>query len=303
VSIFYRYICYTFLKQALWGHFNRDNILVTSYTSCMNYLCVDFGGTKTLVCTISQEGVMQSEVRFETPEHYPDFIDRLAQEIAALPEKFTTGVMAVPGLIDQQTGTVIALGNRPWTHFELRNDLLNRTGVSMTLLNDARLGGLAEARHLIGKYRRVLYITISTGIGGALAVDGELVRALDDTEIGHMPIVIDGQFTSWENVASGRKIVENYNKRASEIDDPEIWEEIAHQFTLGVGPVCAVFQPDAIVFGGGVGEQAEKFTDFIAEELKTILHPVVRQPQALLASHFKGENVIYGCFELGKQLR
>lgn len=267
----------------------------------MNYLCIDLGGTKTLVCIIRGDGSIATEIRFETPEHYPDFLDHLIREIEALPEQFERGVMAVPGLIDQSTGTVIALGNRPWTHFALKQDVLERAGVELTLLNDARLAGLAEAAFIKEQYRRVLYLTISTGIGGALAVDGQLVRALDDMEFGKMPIMIDGKFTPWEEIASGRAIVTKYERRASDIDEPEIWRDIAHTFTLGVGPACAAYQPDAIVFGGGVGQQAEKFADYVKEELQTILHPVIRQPQALLASHYKDEAVIYGCFELGKQ--
>lgn len=266
----------------------------------MNYLCIDFGGTKTLVCVMGAEGNIITEVRFETPELYPDFLDQLVQEIQQLPDTFSHGVMAVPGLIDHETGTVIALGNRPWANFSLKDDLKQRLQIDMTLLNDARLGGLAEARYLSGKYRRVLYITISTGIGGALAVDGNLVSALDDTEFGKMPIIVDSVFTPWEEVASGRKIVEKYSKRASDIDDDATWKEIAHTFVLGVGPACAAFQPDAIVFGGGVGEQADKFARFVSDELIDILHPVINQPKAILASHYKGENVIYGCYELAK---
>ncbi len=267
----------------------------------MNYLCVDFGGTKTLVCVIKDDGAVVSEVRFETPEHYPEFLDRLVHEISQIPEQFTSGVMAVPGLIDQATGTVVALGNRPWTNFSLKQDLLDRTGINMTLLNDARLAGLAEANHLKESYERVLFITISTGIGGALAVNSKLVEALDDTEFGKMPLLIDGKFTPWEEVACGRAIVAKYEQRASDIHDPEIWKAIAKTFVLGVGPACAAFQPDAIVFGGGVGQQAEKFADFVKEELRQVLHPVIRQPKAILASHFQDEAVIYGCFELGKQ--
>jgi predicted NBD/HSP70 family sugar kinase len=268
----------------------------------MNYLCIDFGGTKTLVCVIDGQGAVQQEARFETPVDYVDFLDQLAEEIKQLPEQFTHGVMSVPGLIDHDNDTVIALGNRPWTNFALKQDLLERTGTTVQLLNDARLATLAEAKHLSGTYRRVLYITISTGIGGGLAVDGKLVSALDDTEFGKMPIEVSGTFTPWEEIASGRALVAKYQRRASDITEPEIWEEIAHSFALGVGPACATFQPDAIVFGGGVGEQADKFAHFIKTELEHILHPVIRQPQAILASHYQDNAVIYGCYELAKDL-
>ncbi len=264
-------------------------------------LCIDFGGTKTLICILDNQMKIINKVRFETPEHYPDFINTLGSELAKLPEKFTTGVMSVPGLIDHQTGDVIALGNRPWTNFALKRDLLERTGVAMTLLNDARLGGLAEATYLSGDYSRVLYVTVSTGIGAALAVNGKLVEALNDTEAGKMPIMYEGSYTPWEDFASGRAIVARYNQQASEITDPDIWREIASRLALGIGPMIATFQPEAIVFAGGAGQQAEKFREFLKQEIDTILHPVIRKPKAYLISHYKDENVIYGCYFYAKE--
>lgn len=268
----------------------------------MNYLCIDFGGTKTLVSIISDPGTIVTEIRFETPEQYPDFIEQLAHEINQLPETFTTGVMAVPGLVNHEDGSVVALGNRPWTNFQLQADLLAKTGVTFTLKNDARLAGLAEAVYLKDSYSRVLYITISTGIGAALAVDGQLVPELDDMEVGKMPLEFDGELKPWESVASGKAIVAKYGRRASDITEPEIWQDIAKLFVRGIAPLCGDYQPDVIVFGGGVGQQAVKFSDYVAAELQTILHPVVRQPEALLACHYNDESVIYGCYELGKQL-
>ncbi len=256
------------------------------------------GGTKTLICTFNDQKEIVEKIRFETPADYPDFIQQLVGKIKELPEQYTDATMSVPGLIHHETGEIIALGNRPWRNFKLKEDMQQLAGIELTLLNDARLAGLAEASYLKGEYERVLYITISTGIGGALAVNGELVEALNDTEFGKMPIMVDGSFTPWEDVASGRVIFETYKQRASDITDPEIWREISGLFALGVGPVCTAFQPDAIVFGGGVGQYAEKFAPFLQEHLKNILHPVIRQPQALLAAHYEDNSVIYGCYEL-----
>lgn len=266
----------------------------------MNYLCIDLGGTKTLICIVSEDGTISTEVRFETPEHYPDFLDKLTDEISKLPEQFTTAVMSVPGLINQKAQTIVALGNRPWTDLSLVADVQQRTGISLRILNDARLAGLAEARHLQDLYERCMYITLSTGIGIALAVNGELVHELDDTEAGKMPVLVDGKLVPWEEVASGRAIYNKYNTPASDITDPTIWQEVAQSLILGIGPLCATLQPDAIVLGGGMGQYADRFSHFILEELQRILHPVVMQPKAILASHYKDQAVIYGCLELAK---
>ena len=244
----------------------------------MNYLCVDFGGTKTLVCVLDDQKNILSQIRFETPEHYPDFIDQLAQEINALPEKFTRGVMSVPGLTDQETGTVIALGNRPWTNFALRSDLRSRTGVDINLMNDARLGALAEGNALIGQFSRVLYVSLSTGIGGGLCINGKLDHYLDDTEFGKMPLLLEGSYQPWEEFASGRAIVAKYNQRASDIQDPGLWKEISERIAMGLGPLIATLQPDVVVFGGGAGQEADRFAHFLRDIIDPNLHPVIRKP-------------------------
>ncbi len=267
----------------------------------MNYLCVDFGGTKTLVCILDDEGKITTEVRFETPADYPDFIDQLAEEINALPHKFRRGVMSVPGLIDHRHAAVIALGNRPWTNIQIGRDIHAKTGVVLSLVNDARLAGLAETIELSDDYSRVLYLTVSTGIGGALAIKDKLVQELDDIECGKMPLWYDGTLQPWEEFASGRAIFATYNQRASDINDETIWREIAHKLALGVAPLCTILYPQAIVFGGGAGMQADKFKHFLIEELDHLLHPVVRKPEALFATKLKDEAVIYGCYHYARQ--
>lgn len=265
------------------------------------YLAVDFGGTKTLVCTLDDEGKITHEARFETPADYPDFIDQLAGHISALPEQVPTGVMSVPGRIDRAAGKIIALGNRPWTDCNLVRDVQEKTGTMLTIMNDARLAGLAEAVAIKDVYSRVLYLTVSTGIGGALAVDGKLVRELDSLEVGKMPLYFDGREQPWEEFASGRAIVATYNQRASDITDPVIWQEIADKLILGIAPLCAIFQPEVIVFGGGAGMHADNFKGFVQAGLENEhLHPVIERPKACLTTTFKDEAVIYGCYQYAK---
>ncbi|MGB4800491.1 MAG: ROK family protein [Candidatus Saccharimonadales bacterium] len=265
------------------------------------YLAIDFGGTKTLVCTLDDSGRITHEARFETPADYPDFINQLAEQLAALPEHPSTGVMSVPGLVDQVAGTILAVGNRPWRDCNLVADIREKTGVTLSIMNDARLAGLAEAIAVQDTYHRVLYLTVSTGIGGAFAVDGQLVRELDTLEVGKMPLFFDGRMQAWEDFASGRAIVGTYNQRASDITDPNIWREIADKLVLGIAPLCAIFQPEAIVFGGGAGMHADNFKDFIRQDIEgEHLHPVITPPSAYLTTTFNDEAVIYGCYQFAK---
>jgi glucokinase len=63
-----------------------------------------------------------------------------------------------------------------------------------------------------------------------------------------------------------------------------------------------VLQPEAIILGGSVGTYADQYSPFIMEFLAQHLHPVVRQPKAILAAQRPDEAVIYGCYDLAKQV-
>jgi predicted NBD/HSP70 family sugar kinase len=268
----------------------------------MSHLCIDCGGTKTLVCIVDDNGTITHRIKFPTPDDYPAFLDQLADTVHNLPEQdFSTCVMAIPGLINKQTGTVIAFGNRPWANVTIVSDVSARLGLAPLVENDAKLAGLAEARQVQHLYRRVLYITVSTGIGSALLINGEISTDMATTEFGKMPLPFDGKIVDWEDFASGRALTGTLGKRAEAITDPAEWQEVARRLSFGLGPVCAAFQPEAIIFGGGVGQYADNFIPYLTDYLQKTLHPVIVQPKALLPCSNKEDSVIYGCFELTKQ--
>jgi predicted NBD/HSP70 family sugar kinase len=263
------------------------------------YLTIDIGGTKTLVAVFSPGGDILQSVRFPTNKDYGAFINELASSLAGLPlEPAVACCVAVPGLLDRQRGVAIALGNLPWHDVPIQADISRLLkGAPVAIENDARLAGLAEAVAVNSQFSSIFYLTVSTGIGGALIHNCTIVPELQDIEIGKMPLQFEGALNAWENFAGGRYIVSHYGKRASEITDNQTWEEIGGNIAYGVAIVCATMQPEAIIFGGGVGQYADKFTPFVANYLKANLHPVVRQPQALLATRHAEDGVIHGAYE------
>lgn len=266
------------------------------------YLAIDVGGTKTLIGLYSDSGELQSKSRIETSRDYDEFIDSLKNLKLDTTNGIKKCVAGVPGLIDRKQGSVRALGNLPWKDKPIASGISKIAGNVETIIeNDARLAGLAEAIALEPPQKRVLYLTISTGIGGALIVDNQIVKQLQDAEMGHMPLYYDGKITSWERMASGRAVVENYGKHAKEIEDPDTWREIGKRIAYGVGALCAVTQPEAIIFGGGVGQFADKFIPTIEDYLQKNLHRVVRQPAVLAGPKYGQENVLRGCYELAAQ--
>jgi predicted NBD/HSP70 family sugar kinase len=267
------------------------------------YVGIDIGGTKTLLAKLSDDGKIIDSRHFPTNRDYRQFLRELDENLRQLQLDGSFHCCAgIPGLLDRQDGTIQALGNLPWHDEPIRDDISKLIGGKPVIIeNDARLAGLSEARLVKDKYNDILFVTISTGIGGAFIHDGKIVTALQDTEMGKMPLLHNGEFVHWEEFASGRGVVKRFNKQAHEITDPAVWHMVGENIAYGLGAVCSVLQPQVIILGGSVGAYADKYSPVILDFLAKHLHPVVRQPKAILAAKRPKEAVIYGCYDLAKQ--
>jgi glucokinase len=268
------------------------------------YLAIDIGGTKTLLATFNAHGTLKNSVRFETPKDYSEFLTALTQAFEGLkPESpFTYCVAGAPGMIDRATGNVKGFGNLDWTHIPLTDDLKKITGLPVSIENDANLAGLSEAILVQHSFKKVLYITVSTGIGGVLVVNGTIDPETADMEFGHMTMEHEGRLQKWQEFASGKAIFAKYGKKASDIpaEDTGAWYKISRNIALGLNPLINIFTPDAVIVGGGVGTHFAKFGDRLHEELMIFGNSLVSVPplrQALRAE----EAVIYGCYEYARQ--
>ena len=85
------------------------------------YLAVDIGGTKTLVATLNNDGVITERLRFETPKKYEQFIKLLAESVANLStDNFLACGIGFPGRLNREQGLGVALGNLPWENVRSR---------------------------------------------------------------------------------------------------------------------------------------------------------------------------------------
>jgi glucokinase len=267
------------------------------------YLGVDVGGTKTLVAVFDDSGKLLEEKRIPTPQQYSDFVGRLKGLINQFSNhKFNKTVVAIPGKVDRQNGVGLNFGNLVWHDVPVRTDVEKIVDCPVIVENDAKLAGLSEARLVKTQYSKVFYLTVGTGIGGAYIINGNLDPDTLDAEVGHTVYEHDGQPQEWEDFASGKAIVKKYGKRASEIEDPAIWQEIAQNIAVGLINAVATLDPDVIIIGGGVGVHLDKFKDQLEQALRTHPDPMVTVPPILKAQRPE-EAVIYGCFELAKNTR
>ena len=267
------------------------------------YLAIDMGGTKTLLAQFDTKGKQLEQYKFKTPETYDTFLTEMKKAVAKLPtHDYRWAVMAVPGKINRRHGVVEAFGNLDWTDVHMQKDLEEIIKTHVSLENDAKLGALSEALQVKDTYKKALYVTISTGIGGGLIINGKIDPKFADIEIGQQLLEHNGQLRDWEDFGSGRAFYDKFGKKVSEVpeDDQEAWYWLARNIAIGLLNLAATLTPDVIIIGGGAGAHLAKFKDRLDEQLKIYENPMFKVPPIIGAKRPE-EAVIYGCYELAKQ--
>jgi polyphosphate glucokinase len=210
---------------------------------------VDVGGSSIKCALIDLDtGAFASE-RFSTPTPAHDSTEKLlaafATVVANIPGDHAVG-LAFPSVIRSGTVRTAANLNKAWIGQPLAKLAAEHLHRPVIAINDADAAGVAELRY--GAARNVpgtvLLLTLGTGIGSALFIDGRLVP---NTEFGHLEV--RGQEA--ELRASGRVKVE---KNMS-------WDAWSGELNLVLNEMHALMWPDLIVLCGGITEEPEKFLD------------------------------------------
>jgi glucokinase len=198
----------------------------------MNLLGIDIGGTKTAVCVGDNRGEIRASQRMasagqDPPETYRRRLVGLCHEVlgrAALrPDQLDAAGISAPGPLDVGRGVLIAPPNNPgWHDVPIVEMVAKALNVPAYLNNDANACALAEWH--FGEYRGtrdLIYLTFSTGMGGGIILNGELVQGPTDTggEVGHHvldpngPLCGCGQRGCWEAYVGGRRVAERIRER------------------------------------------------------------------------------------------
>src|ERR1700675_4831577 len=184
----------------------------TSPSSPTRHLGLDLGATNVKWTVVERDGdVWQALDRGQVPTHVaggPAAIvaqlgDMGAVAIQRWPGVVTAGI-GIPGLYDPTAGTTRFLVNipGPWDGYPVADPVAAALGVPVALINDARAFGLAELRLGAGRgASSMVGLTLGTGIGGVIAVDGKVHQGHDGTagEIGHQTIDPDGPSSNCGN--------------------------------------------------------------------------------------------------------
>ncbi len=214
-------------------------------------LGIDIGGTGMKAAPVDTDTgeLIADRHRILTPQ--PATPDRVAQVLTDLARHFDwTGPIGAtfPAVVRHGVAETAANVDQSWIGTDAGTLFSQATGAPVTVLNDADAAGLAEMDFGAGKGRDgvVLVVTLGTGIGSALFVDGTLVP---NTELGHLQI--RGKDAEHRAAASVRE-----SKGWS-------WEEWAKRLQEYFAEVEALLSPDLLIVGGGVSKKADRFLPLI----------------------------------------
>ena len=198
--------------------------------------------------------------------------DVAAGAIATWPDVVSIGV-GVPGVYDPQTGTTRFLVNLPgdWDGVPVAAPMRVRLGLPVALINDARAFGLAELRLGAGRgATSIVGLTLGTGIGGVIAIDGRVVMGHDGTagEVGHQTIDPDGPACNCGNrgcleafaradrlaEACAAPTAEVAVERARAGDAAALagFDRVGRALGIGIANLITLLCPDLVVIGGGI---------------------------------------------------
>jgi glucokinase len=265
---------------------------------------VDIGGTKIAVGMVDDGGKVVSRMETPTdPDRYTDSIELIAgllRETASHARAQLTGIgIGSTGPVDPVRGEFGDVDFLPgWRGKSPVQDLAEIFKVRVALENDGDAAALAEAGWGAGRDRtRLIYVTVGTGIGGGIVLDGELYRGVDGAhpEVGHHVVDPAGPACScgfhgcWESLAAGPAMVAWLESHApasyphregitarkicelAQTGDQVALQAVEHEayyLGLGIANLINLFTPDAIVLSGSVMKSATLFLDRIREVIR-----------------------------------
>lgn len=285
-------------------------------------LAFDLGGTKFAFGVVNEDGTVLGSGRVETLaekgpaqacERVAAAAHQLLAELKLKPSDFVAIGVASPGPLDVARGCVEGSPNLPgWTDFSITGALSKSFGgLPARIDNDCNAAALGEFRFGAGKGKKnLVYITISTGIGGGAVIDGRLMRGANGNaaELGHIPLTMDGPRCGcgnpgcWEVYASGTAIARRAREALAagrpsvlatlaggvehvtthhilqgvaqgDALSKEIWTQSLEYLGRGLGAVINTFNPDIIVVGGGVTAAGDTLFVPMRERAKAYAFP------------------------------
>jgi glucokinase len=314
-----------------------------------NVIGMDIGGTQFRVGLFDQEGrrLLISEGDTLRSGGRDWMLEQLRQRCVAFKERSDFPVKACGisfgGPVDFERQLVTSIHSPGWERFPLAQWVQETLGMPARLDNDANAGALGEYRFGAGRgTESLVYITLSTGIGGGFVFRGELLRGKDSMagEVGHVPVSDSGVICSCgargclETFCSGSaiaqrgqewavrrpesvaRLIELSGGSAEQITAKAVVEaaaegdaaagriirEAARWLARALLTVIRIVNPDKIVLGGGVAQAGNVLLEPVREFLDELSSPSIRYSTEIILTDLKGHSPLYGAAAMALEL-
>jgi len=303
-------------------------------------IAVDIGGTQLRAATYKQDQIEPlAQKRVQTKASEPDTFGRLVkliEDIWPKNEKVDAIGVSSPGPLDPYNGIIMNPPNiKEWRDFPITTKLTEHFGIPSYLDNDGNLAGLGEWKYGAGRgHHNVLYLTISTGVGGGVIIDDRLLDGYHGlaAELGHTTVQADGPLCGCgqpghlesyssgtgierfvaDQLKAGRESVLNPNKKNSAHDISEAARQgdmlsieayqIAGKYLgVGVANFLHAFDPSIVIFGGGVSQSGPLLFDTFDISLKErVIHPRYLEGLVITRAELKDDSGLLGARALAE---
>ena len=266
-------------------------------------LSVDIGGTNTRAALVNGNYEIEERIQFPTDTEDPWPMLKRICETAERFRKEVSGLgLSCPGPLDLLNGRVLTPPNLhgAWHHLNIEDELVRMMHIPVYLENDANLAALAEAKLGAGRNCRIVqYLTVSTGLGAGLVIDGKIFHGAHGfaNEVANTIMIPDGPRHgdlfpgALEAISSGTGIEQRARnagltvKHAGEVNDlalsgnpdaVKIMNEAKLCLANYIAGVIGFADPDVILLGGSVALKTEGFVQEVGELAKDKVYPVLR---------------------------
>ena len=280
----------------------------------MYYIGVDLGGTNIAAGVVDEQGkiLKQGSAPTMNERHYSEIVRDMAElckkitEEAGLSMSDIQGIgIGCPGSIDNKTGMVVYANNLKMDHTPLAAELKKYIDLPVNVENDANAAAMGEYVVNGGGVDSFVFITLGTGVGGGVVIDGKLYRGFNGVgaELGHVTLVHDGvpctcgNHGCWEAYASVTALIRQTKEamekhpdslmcefaekegkvsgrtafEAAKKGDPaaqEVVDQYVRYVADGLVGVVNTFQPERLVIGGGISKEGDYLLNPIKEYVK-----------------------------------
>ena len=278
----------------------------------MEVLAIDIGGTKHSLALFRDGQMIRRDA-------YPTDVaggrDRMVRRLSSLAREWLADVRAEAcgigfgGPVDfafQRVGRSMHVGG--WQDFPLASALEDALGIPCCMDNDANLGALGEYSAGAGRgVRSLLYMTLSTGIGAGLVLDGKIVRGADSLagELGHIPLEAEGPPCEcggrgcFEALCAGWAIEARTGRSAADLlQDPAFRAGYIPVLARGLRAALLLLNPERVVIGGGLSKAGDVLFDDLRSELRRQIPPSLPIRVDVRPAALGDDSVLWGAMAL-----